>query len=173
MGPHLTRDVKSQQAGLSLRDRYRRGGSWWNATFYTGSGSTSMAAASKPPRGTEGRAAATSDKDAKSPWLGPCGVEGHSHSDSTWRREATGLHCVRLPCLRTNWRLRDMLRSRECSTGCRFARSAPRPWGGRARPSGVFLLRCLRGGLVRVSSGRGRPSSPRSLCLLGTRKPGL
>ena len=24
MGPHLTRDVKSQQAGLSLRDRYRR-----------------------------------------------------------------------------------------------------------------------------------------------------
>ena len=38
-----------------------------------------------------------------------------------------------------------MLRSRECSTpGCRFARSAPRPWGGRARPSGVFLLRCLR-----------------------------
>ena len=40
MGPHLTRDVKSQQAGLSLRDRYRRGGSWWNATFYTGSGGT-------------------------------------------------------------------------------------------------------------------------------------
>ena len=46
-----------------------------------GSGSTSMAAASKPPRGTEGRAAATSDKDAKSPWLWPGGVEGHSHSD--------------------------------------------------------------------------------------------
>ena len=163
MGPHLTRDVKSQQAGLSLRDRYRRGGSWWNATFYTGSGgttslfsrlrraggtkdprrrgnlrrvlgscsgrslragaclregwlsglrcgghylgvggaiggvlqlpwagdgsgSTSMAAASKPPRGTEGRAAATSDEDAKSPWLGPCGVEGHSHSDSGGER---------------------------------------------------------------------------------------
>ena len=40
MGPHLTRDVKSQQAGLSHRDRYRRGGSWWNATFYTGSGGT-------------------------------------------------------------------------------------------------------------------------------------
>ena len=40
MGPHLTRDVKSQQAGLSLRDRYRRRGSWWNATFYTGSGGT-------------------------------------------------------------------------------------------------------------------------------------
>ena len=51
-----------------------------------GSGSTSMAAASKPPRGTEGRAAATSDKDAKSPWLGPCGVEGHSHSDSGGER---------------------------------------------------------------------------------------
>ena len=30
---------------------------------------------------TEGRAAATSDKDAKSLWLWPCGVEGHSHSD--------------------------------------------------------------------------------------------
>ena len=45
-----------------------------------------MAAASKPPRGTEGRAAATSDKDAKSPWLGPCGVEGHSHSDSGGER---------------------------------------------------------------------------------------
>ena len=40
MGPHLTRDVKSQQAGLSLRDRYRRGGSWRNATLYTGSGGT-------------------------------------------------------------------------------------------------------------------------------------
>ena len=41
---------------------------------------------SKPPRGTEGRAAATSDKDAKPPWLGPCGVEGHSHSDSGGER---------------------------------------------------------------------------------------
>ena len=93
-----------------------------------GSGSTSMAAASKPPRGTEGRAAATSDKDAKSPWLGPCGVEGHSHSDSGGERLPAS-HCVRLPCLRTNWRLRDMLRSRECSTGCRFGAQCASPMG--------------------------------------------
>ena len=39
MGPHLTRDVKSQQAGLSLRDRYRWGGNWRDAS-YTGSGGT-------------------------------------------------------------------------------------------------------------------------------------
>ena len=105
------------------------------------------------------------------PGCGPVGWR----ATPTLTGEASRLHGVRLPCLRTNWRLRDMLRSRECSTpGCRcFARSAPRPWGGRARPSGVFLLRCLSGGLVRVPSGRGWSSSTRSLCFLGIRMPGL
>ena len=66
--------------------------------------------------------------------------------------------------------LGDVLRSRECSTpGCRcFASSSPRPWGGRARPSRVLLLCCLSGGLARVPSGRGWPSSSRSLHCLCT-----
>ena len=43
MGPHLTRDIKSQQTGLTLRDRHRRGGHWRGASHYAGSGgSTSL-----------------------------------------------------------------------------------------------------------------------------------
>ena len=96
-------------------------------------GSTSMAAASRPPRGTEGRAAATSDKEAKSPWLGPRGVEGHSHSD---RGQTPGLHFVRLPCFGDNRRLGDVLRCRKCSTPCsrRLASGSARPWGGGSPP---------------------------------------
>ena len=40
MSPHLTRDIKPQQTGLTFRDRHRWGGRWRGASHYAGSGGT-------------------------------------------------------------------------------------------------------------------------------------